>query len=128
MLDQKQQSNTFEERVETIKQGGAPKYHDQNKAKGKLFVRDRLALLFDNGEYVECTTIKEWIMDERIMAHLSNQYRLPLLREVRIYDYHKLDTVIRSHYPMLQITYFDNGLLGLANACIEILGEIEGEM
>ncbi len=52
MLDQKQQSNTFEERVETIKQGGA-KYHEQNKAKGKLFVRDRLALLFDNGEYVE---------------------------------------------------------------------------
>ena len=40
----KQQSNTFEERVETIKQGGAPKYHEQNKAKGKLFVRDRLAL------------------------------------------------------------------------------------
>ncbi len=29
------------------------KYHEQNKAKGKLFVRDRLALLFDNGEYVE---------------------------------------------------------------------------
>ncbi|MBK5432270.1 acyl-CoA carboxylase subunit beta [Bacillus mycoides] len=53
MLDQKQQSNSFEERVETIKQGGAPKYHEQNKAKGKLFVRDRLALLFDNGEYVE---------------------------------------------------------------------------
>lgn len=53
MIDQKQQSNTFEERVETIKQGGAPKYHEQNKAKGKLFVRDRLALLFDNGEYVE---------------------------------------------------------------------------
>ena len=49
----KQQSNSFEERVETIKQGGAPKYHEQNKAKGKLFVRDRLALLFDNGEYVE---------------------------------------------------------------------------
>ncbi len=38
----KQQSNSFEERVETIK-GGAPKYHEQNKAKGKLFVRDRLA-------------------------------------------------------------------------------------
>ena len=34
MLDQKQQSNSFEERVETIKQGGAPKYHEQNKAKG----------------------------------------------------------------------------------------------
>ena len=49
----KQQTNSFEERVETIKQGGAPKYHEQNKAKGKLFVRDRLALLFDNGEYVE---------------------------------------------------------------------------
>lgn len=53
MLEQKQQSNAFQERVETIKQGGAPKYHEQNKAKGKIFVRDRLALLFDNGEYVE---------------------------------------------------------------------------
>ena len=53
MLDQKQQSRTLEERVDTIKRGGAPKYHEQNTAKGKLFVRDRLALLFDNGEYVE---------------------------------------------------------------------------
>lgn len=41
MMYQKEQSNTFEERVETIKQGGAPKYHEQNKAKGKLFVRDK---------------------------------------------------------------------------------------
>ena len=96
-----------------------------NTKKALRFLIWQLLELVDNGEYVECTTIKEWIMDERVMAHLSNQYRLPLLREVRIYDYHKLDTVIRSHYPMLQITYFDNGLLGLANACIEILDEIE---
>ncbi len=36
MLDQKQQSNSFEERVETIKQGGAPKYHEQNTSKRKI--------------------------------------------------------------------------------------------
>ena len=35
MIDQKEQSNTFEERVETIKQGGAPKYHEQ-KTKRKV--------------------------------------------------------------------------------------------
>lgn len=53
MLDQKQQLHSLEDRIETITQGGAPKYHEQNKAKGKLFVRERLARLFDNGEYVE---------------------------------------------------------------------------
>ncbi len=34
--------------TEQIKSGGAPKYHEKNRESGKLFVRDRLKLLFDN--------------------------------------------------------------------------------
>lgn len=33
--------------------GGHPKYHEKLKEQKKLFVRDRLALLFDQGEYEE---------------------------------------------------------------------------
>jgi acetyl-CoA carboxylase carboxyltransferase component len=36
-----------------IESGGAPKYHEKLKEQSKLFVRDRLRLLFDNGEYTE---------------------------------------------------------------------------
>lgn len=40
-------------KVELIKQGGHEKYHQKNKDKGKLFVRKRLELLFDNGIDIE---------------------------------------------------------------------------
>lgn len=40
-------------RVEKIKQGGEQKYHDSNAKKGKLFVRERLELLFDDGIELE---------------------------------------------------------------------------
>nr|WP_263328110.1 acyl-CoA carboxylase subunit beta [Neobacillus sp. Marseille-Q6967] len=36
-----------------IEAGGHPKYHEKLKQQNKLFVRDRLALLFDNGMYEE---------------------------------------------------------------------------
>ncbi|HEX2568109.1 MAG TPA: acyl-CoA carboxylase subunit beta [Polyangia bacterium] len=37
-----------------IKKGGAPKYHDKNTAEGKLFARERIRLLCDEGaEFVE---------------------------------------------------------------------------
>jgi acetyl-CoA carboxylase carboxyltransferase component len=36
-----------------IEAGGHPKYHEKAKEHNKLFVRDRLALLFDNGKYEE---------------------------------------------------------------------------
>ncbi|SFA43614.1 Acetyl-CoA carboxylase, carboxyltransferase component [Parageobacillus thermantarcticus] len=39
----------LQERIRQIEQGGAPKYHEKNAAQGKLFVRDRLKLLLDNG-------------------------------------------------------------------------------
>ncbi|NEU31484.1 acyl-CoA carboxylase subunit beta [bacterium LRH843] len=47
------EEKSFEERVEAIHTGGAPKYHQANKEKGKLFVRDRLILLLDHGAEFE---------------------------------------------------------------------------
>ncbi|MDM5223072.1 acyl-CoA carboxylase subunit beta [Peribacillus sp. NJ11] len=41
------------ETVETIKKGGLEKYHQKNAEKGKLFVRERLELLFDEGVEIE---------------------------------------------------------------------------
>ncbi len=38
---------------ETINQGGHPNYHEKNAQQGKLFVRDRLKLLFDDDLQVE---------------------------------------------------------------------------
>lgn len=37
----------LQEQIDEIKQGGAAKYHAKNAEQGKLFVRDRLSLLFD---------------------------------------------------------------------------------
>ncbi|SDN95872.1 Acetyl-CoA carboxylase, carboxyltransferase component [Paenibacillus sp. yr247] len=42
------QKDLLQERIEQIKKGGAPKYHEKNTEQGKLFVRDRLQLLFDS--------------------------------------------------------------------------------
>ena len=33
--------------------GGAPKYHEANTEKGKLFARERVRLLVDDGSFVE---------------------------------------------------------------------------
>jgi methylmalonyl-CoA decarboxylase subunit alpha len=37
----------------TIEKGGATKYHEANAARGKLFVRERVRLLVDEGSFVE---------------------------------------------------------------------------
>jgi len=37
----------------TVEQGGAEKYHQANAGKGKLFARERVALLVDEGSFVE---------------------------------------------------------------------------
>jgi acetyl-CoA carboxylase carboxyltransferase component len=39
--------------VERTLAGGAPKYHEKNAADGKLFARERLRRLFDEGSFVE---------------------------------------------------------------------------
>lgn len=43
----------LQERNVKIEAGGHHKYHQKLKEQKKLFVRERLSLLFDNGEYVE---------------------------------------------------------------------------
>ena len=40
---------TVEEHVDRIRAGGAPRYHEQAEARGKMFVRERLRLLLDDG-------------------------------------------------------------------------------
>jgi len=44
---------TLKERIKKIKKGGSSKYHAKNKENGKLFVRDMLELLLDEGLTVE---------------------------------------------------------------------------
>jgi acetyl-CoA carboxylase carboxyltransferase component len=44
---------TLKERVSKIEKGGKEKYHQKNEEKGKLFVRKRLELLFDEGMNME---------------------------------------------------------------------------
>lgn len=43
----------LQQKIDTIFTGGAEKYHDKLRETNKLFVRDRLKLLFDNGQYEE---------------------------------------------------------------------------
>ncbi|WP_336882953.1 acyl-CoA carboxylase subunit beta [Priestia koreensis] len=43
----------YEQKRREIEAGGQAKYHEKLKEQNKLFVRDRLNLLFDNGQYDE---------------------------------------------------------------------------
>lgn len=47
----KQLENQLNEAVEKVRTGGAEKYHEKLKQQNKMFVRDRLELLFDHGSY-----------------------------------------------------------------------------
>lgn len=49
----KMYNEELQQKIETIFAGGAEKYHDKLREANKLFVRDRLKLLFDNGQYEE---------------------------------------------------------------------------
>ncbi|MDZ5470688.1 acyl-CoA carboxylase subunit beta [Bacillus sp. 31A1R] len=53
MTTAKTLSETLLEKSREIEAGGHPKYHQKNEQQNKLFVRKRLELLFDNGEYTE---------------------------------------------------------------------------
>jgi acetyl-CoA carboxylase carboxyltransferase component len=46
--DEHSQGQDLAETVDRARRGGAPKYHEKLKQQGKLFVRDRLALLLDD--------------------------------------------------------------------------------
>ncbi len=43
----------LERELERIRKGGAEKYHQKNRETGKLFARERLRLLLDEGSFVE---------------------------------------------------------------------------
>ncbi|MGH3736224.1 MAG: acyl-CoA carboxylase subunit beta [Micromonosporaceae bacterium] len=46
-------SDALEQLRKRVQAGGAAKYHQANQAKGKLFARERIALLVDEGSFVE---------------------------------------------------------------------------
>lgn len=48
-----QDRDLLKNRKNTVRAGGSQKYHDRLKQQKKLFVRDRLSLLFDKGSYEE---------------------------------------------------------------------------
>jgi acetyl-CoA carboxylase carboxyltransferase component len=47
------QDGRIREIAARIETGGAPKYHEKNAEQGKLFARERVALLVDEGSFVE---------------------------------------------------------------------------
>ncbi len=49
----KKNEEILQERLDIIRQGGHAKYHEKNKEQNKLFVRDRLKLLFDDEFVIE---------------------------------------------------------------------------
>lgn len=53
MVEEKGYREILKERRADVHKGGHPKYHEKLKEQNKLFVRDRLSLLFDDGEYEE---------------------------------------------------------------------------
>jgi acetyl-CoA carboxylase carboxyltransferase component len=46
-------SQVLKEKLSAVRKGGAPRYHDKNRGEGKLFCRERVALLLDPGTFVE---------------------------------------------------------------------------
>ncbi len=54
----------LENRIEKIKKGGKEKYHKSNQERGKLFVRERLNLLFDEGLDIEDAFFANCMDDE----------------------------------------------------------------
>ena len=46
-------SEALEQLSKQVQAGGAQRYHEANAAKGKLFARERIALLVDEGSFVE---------------------------------------------------------------------------
>lgn len=46
-------SDKLHELLDSVAKGGRDKYHEANAARGKLFARDRLARLLDEGSFVE---------------------------------------------------------------------------
>src|SRR5437764_15104497 len=45
--------DSWEQLGKRVQAGGAERYHEANAEKGKLFARERIALLVDDGSFVE---------------------------------------------------------------------------
>ncbi|RKR89223.1 acetyl-CoA carboxylase carboxyltransferase component [Micromonospora pisi] len=56
-------SEALEQLRKRVRAGGAEKYHAANAAKGKLFARERVALLVDEGSFVEDGTYANALAD-----------------------------------------------------------------
>lgn len=54
------------QKINEIEQGGHEKYHKSNAEKGKLFVRERLKLLFDEGLEIEDAFFANCLADEHL--------------------------------------------------------------
>ncbi|SDM62788.1 Acetyl-CoA carboxylase, carboxyltransferase component [Fictibacillus solisalsi] len=52
-MDSTKTDMSYETLVSKIKEGGAQKYHEKNASQNKLFARERLSLLFDEGQFYE---------------------------------------------------------------------------
>ncbi len=68
-------SQTLAALVDGVREGGKPKYHEANSAKGKLFVRDRLARLLDEGSFVEDALLAnnqgDWLPADGVVTGLG---------------------------------------------------------
>lgn len=60
--------NELKERKKTIKSGGTEKYHQRNEQRGKLFVRERLNALFDDGLTSEDGVFANFLADDHLPA------------------------------------------------------------
>lgn len=56
--------NDYQAKVEKIKQGGAPKYHEKLKEQNKLFMRERLQLLLDDDFLLEDSLFANCLADD----------------------------------------------------------------
>ncbi len=52
-MESKHDDAQIRAQAEVVKQGGKPKYHEANAEKGKLFCRQRIELLVDEGSFIE---------------------------------------------------------------------------
>jgi acetyl-CoA carboxylase carboxyltransferase component len=66
--DVTEKNQELRDKREQIEQGGKEKYHERNKERGKLFVRERLDLLLDDGLRVEDGAMANVEADDELPA------------------------------------------------------------
>jgi acetyl-CoA carboxylase carboxyltransferase component len=66
--DVTEKNQELRDKRDQIEQGGKEKYHERNKERGKMFVRERLDLLLDDGLRVEDGAMANAEADDRLPA------------------------------------------------------------